>query len=391
MTHSVLLHLECSDCGERFDPRKLINLCPCGGPLLARYDLASPRLAEMKEQLPGREPTLWRYAELLPDPGLHASLGEGWTPLVPAPRTARRLGLKNLIIKDEAQNPTGSFKARGLTTAVGMAKALGATGVSLPSAGNAGSAAAAYGAHVDIPVHVFLPESTPFTFFAEIKAHGAVLHTVEGHIGDAGKAMRTEMEKEGWFDLSTLKEPYRVEGKKTMGYEIAEQLGWRMPDVILYPTGGGTGLIGMWKAFDEMEKLGWISSSRRPRMYAVQSTGCAPVVRAMNENSPRISPWEHPETVAAGLRVPLPYADKLVLAALRESGGGAVAVDESKIIPATLDLAAADGILAAPEGAACIPALQELIGEGKVRPEEEIVVFNTGSGLKYLDSIVPRA
>ena len=389
MTRSSLSHLECSDCAERHDPRLLVNLCPCGGPLLARYDLASRGLAALKGALASRPADLWRYAELLPEPSMPVSLGEGFTPLLAAPATAGKLGVANLLIKDESRNPTGSFKARGLAPAVAMAKTLGAFAAALPSAGNAGSAAAAYGARVGLPIHVFLPRETPFTFFAEVEAYGAVLHVVDGHIGDAGRAMRAEAADKGWFDLSTLKEPYRVEGKKTMGYELAEQMGWELPEAILYPTGGGTGLIGMWKAFAEMEELSWIPRGRRPKLYAVQSTGCAPVVRAIEEGRERIAPWENPKTVASGLNVPAPYADKLVLAALRESGGGAVAVPEEAIAPATRELAAREGILAAPEGAACILGLSRLLAAGRIASKDRVVVFNTGTGLKYLDAIVP--
>jgi len=388
MKVSTLTHLECSDCHERHDAARLVNLCGCGGPLLARYDLSSPRIAEAKASLPGRAGDMWRYAELMPAPAMSPSLGEGWTPLLPAAATARALGLERLFVKDESKNPTGSFKARGLSPAVAMAKSLGAPAAALPSAGNAGSAAAAYGAHVGLPIHVFLPRSTPFAFFSEVKAFGAILHVVDGHIGDAGKAMRAEAGKGGWFDLSTLKEPYRVEGKKTMGYELAEQMGWDLPDAILYPTGGGTGLIGMWKAFAEMEEIGWIPRGRRPRMFAVQSTGCAPVVRACEAGHERIEPWAEPATMASGLRVPAPYADKLVLAALRESGGGAVAVEESAIAAGTRDFAAREGILAAPEGAACILALPHLLRAGRIRAADRVVVFNTGTGLKYLEAIM---
>ncbi len=330
---------------------------------------------------------MWRYAELLPEPGFEPSLGEGWTPLLRVAATARLLGLEHLLIKDESLNPTGSFKARGLSPAVAMARTLGARALALPSAGNAGSAAAAYGARAGLPVHVFLPEETPFSFLCEVQAYGAVLHRVEGHIGDAGRAMKERLSEEGWFDLSTLKEPYRVEGKKTMGYELAEQMGWTLPDAVLYPTGGGTGLVGMWKAFEEMEALGWIDAGRRPRMYAVQSDGCAPVVRAFEEGHDRIRPWEDPRTEASGIRVPAPFADKLILGVLRESGGGAVAVKESAIARAARDFAAREGILPAPEGAACLLALERLVESRAVRAPDRVVVFNTGTGLKYPEAL----
>lgn len=387
MSGSSLTHLECFDCGRRHDPGCLVGLCSCGGPLLARYDLSRPQLAGLRAALAGRRSDMWRYAELLPEPEFEPSLGEGWTPLVPAAATARRLGLEHLLIKDESLNPTGSFKARGLSPAVAMAKTLGARAVALPSAGNAGSAAAAYGAHAGLPVHVFLPEETPVSFLCEVRWYGAVLHQVEGHIGDAGRAMKERLSEEGWFDLSTLKEPYRVEGKKTMGYEVAEQMGWTLPDAALYPTGGGTGLIGMWKAFEEMEALGWIGRGRRPRMYAVQSDGCAPVVRAFDEGLDRIQPWVDPRTAASGIQVPAPFADKLILRVLRESGGGAVAVEESAIAPAARAFAAREGILPAPEGAACLLGLERLVESGAVRAADRVVVFNTGTGLKYPEAL----
>ena len=354
---------------------------------MARYDLASPSLEGLRDKLPGRRRDLWRYAEILPDPGFDASLGEGSTPMVLAGRTARRLGIAALLVKDESINPTGSFKARGMATAVPMAKALGARALALPSAGNAGSAAAAYGARVGLPVHVFLPQETPAPFFAEAESCGAVIHRVAGHIGDAGRAMRERIADEGWFDLSTLKEPYRVEGKKTMGLEIAEQMGWDLPDAILYPTGGGTGLIGMWKAFEEMEALGWIPPGRRSRMYAVQSDGCAPIVRAFDAGKDRAEPWPDPRTAAAGIRVPAPFADRLILKILRESGGGAVAVEEGSIARAAREFASHEGILSCPEGAACVLALERLIAGREIRASERVVLFNTGTGLKYLEAL----
>jgi threonine synthase len=274
-----------------------------------------------------------------------------------------------------------------MATAVPMAKKLGAKAVSLPSAGNAGSAAAAYAARVGLPVHVFLPEDTPAPFFAEVDSFGASLHKVRGHIGDAGRAMREKLAAEGWFDLSTLKEPWRVEGKKTMGFEIAEQMGWDLPDAVLYPTGGGTGLIGMWKAFEEMEALGWIPRGRRPRMFAVQSDGCAPVVRAFDAGSERAEPWADPRTAASGIRVPAPFADRLMLKILRESDGGGVAVGERTIAPAARAFAAAEGILTCPEGAACVAALEKLVERRILAPKARVVVFNTGTGLKYLEAL----
>jgi threonine synthase len=330
---------------------------------------------------------MWRYAEVMPDPGSDISLGEGWTPLMAAEALSRRFGLSEILIKDESANPTGSFKARGLAAAVGMARKLGASGAALPSAGNAGSAAAAYGARSGLPIHVFLPEETPQAFFREVEWLGAVLHRVAGHIGDAGRAMRDVIAEEGWFDLSTCKEPYRVEGKKTMGYELAEQMGWSLPDAVIYPCGGGTGLIGMWKAFEEMETMGWIPTGRRPRLFAVQSDGCSPVVRAIETGAERVEAWADPQTVASGLKVPVPFADRLVLASLRESGGGAVAVEEKRLPGAVRDFAASTGILPAPEGAACMLGLERLVDAGKITASDTVVLFNTGTGLKYLDAL----
>jgi threonine synthase len=387
MSRSVLTHLECAACAKRHDHRALVNLCDCGGSLLARYDLGSQRLTALRDRLSVRAPDLWRYAELLPDPGFAISLGEGFTPLVPARATGERAGAPRLLIKDESANPTGSFKDRGLSVAVAMAKALGAGAGALPSAGNAGSAAAAFGARAGLPIHVFLPDDTPRSFFGEVDSYGAVLHKVAGHIGDAGRAMRDKLSSEGWFDLSTLKEPYRVEGKKTMGIEVAEQMGWELPEAILYPTGGGTGLIGMWKAFEEMEAMGWIAKGRRPRMYAVQSDGCAPIVRAFAEGKDRAEAWESPRTAASGIRVPSPFADRLILKVLRESGGNAIAVKEGGIAGAAREIASLEGILPAPEGAACLLALKHLVGRSEIRPSDRVVLFNTGTGLKYPEAL----
>jgi threonine synthase len=387
MIRSVLTHLECPGCGQRHDPSMLRGLCECGGPLLVRYDLTAKKPIEARERLKGRRGDMWRYAELMPDPGFEISLGEGWTPLIETENFARRFGLAKVLVKDESLNPTGSFKARGLSAAVGMARKLGAPGVSLPSAGNAGSAAAAYGARAGIPVHVFLPRETPRPFSLEARGLGAVIHEVDGHIGDAGRAMRGIIAEKGWFDLSTCKEPYRVEGKKTMGYEIVEQLDWTTPDAIIYPCGGGTGLIGMWKAFQEMESLGWISTGRRPRLFAVQSDGCAPVVRAMETGAARIEPWEAPETMASGLRVPAPFADRLLLESLRESGGGAVAVEERRIPGAVRDYGSSTGVLPAPEGAACLLALEMLVDSGRITRSDRVVLLNTGTCLKYPEAL----
>ncbi len=385
---TFLTHLECSACGARHPADRLIGLCSaCEKPLLARYDLAAARGVMTREAVAPRPPDLWRYREVLPDVGEYRSLGEGFTPLVPARALGKRYGLPALFIKDESINPTGSFKARGLALSVATARRLGAVALCLPSAGNAGSAAAAYGAWVGLPVHVFLPEETPRAFFREMTAYGARIHRVAGHIGDAGRAMRAMMQADpdcGWFDLSTLKEPYRVEGKKTMGYELVEQLAGALPDAILYPTGGGTGLIGMWKAFDEMEALGWIGVER-PRMISVQSAGCAPIVRAFERGLDRAEPWSDPVTIASGLRVPSAIGDFLMLRAIRQSGGCALAVEDDLLGPAVREAGANEGLLMAPEGAATLPALRRLLDERKIDAGERVVLFNTGTGLKYLD------
>jgi len=387
---TTLTHLECSACGERHDAARLLNLCrACGMPLLARYDLASAASTMTREAVETRPPDMWRYREVMPAMGDYRPLGEGYTPLLHAGRLGARYGMARLYVKDESVNPTGSFKARGLAAAVAAARRLGARRLCLPSAGNAASAAAAYGAWVGLPVHVFLPETTPAPFFKEIAAYGAVLHSVKGHIGDAGRAMKEMMAAEpegGWFDLSTLKEPYRLEGKKTMGYELAEQMEGGLPDVVVYPTGGGTGLIGMWKAFSEMECMGWIGAGR-PRMISVQSSGCAPIVKAFEEGKEKAEPWPDPATVASGLRVPSAIGDFLILGALRESGGCAVAAPETSLIPAVKEIGRLEGIFTAPEGAATLVALQRLLDEGKVDPGERVVLFNTGTGLKYLDAL----
>jgi threonine synthase len=379
---SLADHLECSRCGKRLDAGAPAALCPCGAPLLVRYRL-SPA-AFPRESLTGRPFTMWRYREVLPE-AAPVSLGEGGTPLLPAPRIAASLGLEDVRVKEEGNNPTGSFKARGLSAAVSMAKRFGARGLAIPSAGNAGSALAAYGAAAGIPVHVFLPRDTPSLFFREVERYGASVHAVEGTIRDCATAMRPRAQEEGWLDVSTLKEPYRIEGKKTMGYEIAEQMGWDLPDWIFYPTGGGTGLIGMVKAFHEMEALGWIGS-RRPRMVSVQAAGCAPIVRAFERGEESAAPWENPRTSAWGLRVPSPLGDFLILRGVRESGGLAVAVEEAEMEECSRELAEREGILACPEGAASLAALKKLSSAGWISPRHKVVLFNTGTGLKYLDN-----
>ena len=367
-------HLECSACHTKYDPNQLINLCRnCGGPLLAIYDL-SPA-PELRDAIRQRAPNMWRYAEVLAD-GEPVTLGEGITPLLPSKQFA------NLWIKDESKNPTRSFKSRGMAAAVTMAKKLGARSLAAPTAGNAGAALAAYGARAGLPVFIAMPKDTPKSIENECRSYGAEVELVAGLITDAGKRVQQYIAANGGFDLSTLKEPYRIEGKKIMGYELLDDLG-RLPDVILYPTGGGTGLIGMWKAFDEMQKLGWIGGER-PRMFTVQSSGCAPIVRAFQQNLDSAPEWESPRTTAWGLRVPRAIGDKLMLRALRDSHGGAIAVEESQIEPAAAQMRTKEGIDAGPEGGAVLLAFQQLRKEGAVRENEKTVIFNTG-GNKYSD------
>ena len=377
--------LECTATGETFESEQLIGLSPAGKPLFARYDLDALKGRFTPEAVAGRTPSLWRYAEVLPvrDPNFRVTLGEGFTPLVSSPRFARTLGVRRLWIKDEGQNPTGSFKDRGLCMAVSRAYELGARELAIPSAGNAAGSSAAYGAAAGLPVHVVVPEDTPVPILAEIRALGADLQLLDGLISDCGRIVRQRCDEVGWWDLSTLKEPYRVEGKKTMGYELFEQLGGRLPDAIVYPTGGGTGLIGMWKAFAEMEELGWIGSER-PRMFCVQSTGCAPMVRAWEKGWEDAGMWEDAVTYAAGLRVPGAVGDFLILRGIRESGGGAVAVPDTEMQEWVDRMGAATGIFGAPEGGATAAAVPRLMDMGLIGAEDEVVLFNTGSGLKYV-------
>jgi threonine synthase len=382
-----LTHLSCTACGLRHEWAQLQNLCTaCQKPLFAIYDLKAAGSALKKETLAGREKSLWRYRELLPLPLEVApvSLGEGGTPLLRAERFGRKLGLENLWVKDESLNPTQSFKARGMAVAVSMAKYLGANKLAVPSAGNAGGSLAAYAARAGIEAHIFMPNDTPRANVVECRELGAHVTLIDGLITDCGAEIARRKAKEGWFDLSTLKEPYRVEGKKTLGYELAEQSGWELPDVILYPTGGGTGLIGMWKAFDEMEALGWIGP-KRPRMFSVQASGCAPIVRAFEEGATSAEEFADAHTCASGLRVPKAVGDFLMLRILRQSNGGAVTVDDETMIRTTREVGAAEGIFAAPEGAACFAALRTLAVSQRVAPGERIVIFNTGSGIKYLE------
>lgn len=334
---------------------------------------------------------MWRYAPVLPvrEPSSVVSLGEGMTPLVNTLRLGRELGASNLWVKDEGLNPTGSFKARGLSCAVSMCVELGIRKVAVPSAGNAAGALAAYAAAAGVEAHIFMPRDVPQANYIECKAFGAKVTLVDGLISDCGRIVAERKSAEGWFEISTLKEPYRLEGKKTMGYEVAEQFGWTLPDAILYPAGGGVGLIGMWKAFEEMEALGWIGP-KRPKMIAVQAAGCQPVVRAFEQGGSKSQFWENASTIAAGLRVPKPLGDELMLRAIRESGGVAIAVSDQELLDASLRLSAAEGIFAAPEGGACVAAVKNLLANGYLKADERIVIYNTGSGLKYVEAFSTR-
>ena len=381
--NSTLEWLECSRCHVACDTARPQSLCRCGGILLARYRLEEAARTMTREGISSRRPTMWRYAEVLPGSHDPVSLGEGMTPLLRLRFLGPSLGVETVLLKDEGSNPTGSFKARGMATAVTMARALGVRRIALPSAGNAGSAAAAYGALAGLAVELFLPEDTPEPFRLEAAVHGATVHLVRGDISACGRVMREHDDAASWFDLSTLREPYRVEGKKTLGYEIAEQLGWTLPDVIVYPTGGGTGLIGMWKAFEELEQLGLIVRGRRPRMVAVQAEGCAPVVEAFVSKTEKTTPWVDAHTYASGLRVPAPFGDALILQALRESDGTAIAVSDDEMAKGQLDLARGEGVFACPEGGATVAAARKLVASGFILPSDKLVLFNTGTGLKY--------
>ncbi len=382
-----LTHLTCTACGLRHEWRKPQNLCTaCQKPLFPVYDLEAAGRSLKRATLTGRERSLWRYREVLPLPldVAPVSLGEGGTPLLRAERFGNALGLSSLWIKDESLNPTQSFKARGMAVAVSMAKYLGATKLAVPTAGNAGGALAAYAARAGLEAHIFMPADTPRANVIECRETGAHVTLIDGLITDCGAEIARRKEKEGWFDMATLKEPYRVEGKKTLGYELAEQSNWELPDVILYPTGGGTGLIEMWKAFDEMEAMGWIGA-KRPRMFSIQAAGCAPIVRAFEAGETSAVEFPDAHTCASGLRVPKAVGDFLMLKILRDSNGGAVSVDDATMIRVTREVGAKEGLFVAPEGAACFAALQSLGAEGKIRPEERVVIFNTGSGIKYLE------
>ncbi len=380
------IHLECTLCGATYPSEELHRLSPCcQKPLYARYDLEEIGRTLTREDLSGRSADLWRYAELLPvrDPAMGIRLGEGWTPLLATPRLSDELGVGRVLVKDEGQNPTASFKARGLCMAISRAQELGATEVALPSAGNAGSATAAYAAAAGLKAHIVVPMDTPHPILEEIRALGADLVLLDGLITDCGAKVAEGVRDHGWFDLSTLKEPYRVEGKKTMGYEVAEQLGWRLPDAIVYPTGGGTGLVGMWKAFDEMEELGWIGA-KRPKMISVQAAGCAPIVRAWEAGAEFADPWENAHTYASGLRVPKAVGDFLILRGIRESEGAAIAVADEEMGRWTEIVGRLTGVFCAPEGAATAAAVPVLRDRGILSADDEVVLFNTGSGLKYV-------
>ncbi|MGH3441753.1 MAG: threonine synthase [Nitriliruptorales bacterium] len=380
---SFLTHLQCSLTGERYAADEPHNLSDAGRPLLARYDLAGIADAVDRDDLARRPPDLWRWGEFLPVRAEHVvSLGEPTTPLLDLPATAARLGVRRLLVKDESRLPTGSFKARGLAVAVSMAKQLGITRLAMPTNGNAGAALAAYGSRAGMETFVFCPADTPEINVREIALQGAHTCRVDGLIDDCGRLVAEGKAEHGWFDVSTLNEPYRIEGKKTLGLELVEQLGWRVPDVIFYPTGGGTGLIGMWKAFAELEAVGWIGPER-PRMVAVQSEGCAPIVRAYDEGTEHAERWEDASTFAAGIRVPAAIGDFLILDAVRASGGFAIAVSDAAIEEARSEVARDDGLLMCPEGAATVAAHRESLARGLVSPDEQALVFNTGSGLKY--------
>lgn len=385
---SYLSHLICSSCNNRFDSNKVQTFCPdCQAPLLAVYDLVSAQNHVDRDEFRSRQPGMWRWHEFLPvnETENMIYLGEGDTPLLPLKCLGKILGLNKLFVKDESLNPTGSFKARGLAAAISKAKELGVKKVIIPTAGNAGGAMAAYAARAGLEAYIFMPKDTPFANIAESRIAGATVILINGLINEAAGMAGEKARMEGWFDVSTFKEPYRAEGKKIMGYELAEAFNWKLPDVIIYPTGGGTGLVGMWKAFQELEDLGWLENKKRPRMVAVQAEGCAPVINAFHSGSPFCDFWIGAQTIASGLRVPKSFADQIILTDLRASNGNAVAVSDSAILDAQKSLASQEGIFSAPEGAATLAGLVELVSQKWVHPDEEIVLFNTGTGLKYLE------
>ena len=389
---SYFTHLECSvPCGAApLDPREKHFLCSCGAPLLARYDLEKAR-AWSRGSLTGRAPNMWRYRELMPlfDGESPVTLGEGFTPLFHAQRLGATIGLQQLFIKDESLNPTNSFKARGQSAAITRAKYLGATTIALPTAGNAGNAAAAYSAAAGLGCEVFIPKDAKRPFVDECRLYGANVTLVDGLITDAGRMAAEKGKPLGWYDVSTLKEPYRIEGKKTMAYELAEQFAWQWPDWIIYPTGGGTGMVGMWKAFDELERIGWVEPGKRPKMVSVQAEHCAPIVRAFDRGTEKAEPWENASTIADGLRVPRAIGDFLILRAIRQSGGTAIAVQDHRMVEGMLAIGKHEGVSAAPEGGAAWIAIQRLTTSGAIKPDEKVVLFNTGGALKYLDVLNP--
>ncbi len=387
MRYSLLTHLECSACQHPWDAGQLRNTCPdCQAPLLARYDLETIRGGLRREVFAARPRGMQRWHELLPvqSPEAVITLGEGDTPLLDLPALGAQLGLTHLTLKDESLNPTGTFKARGQATAISRAKELGASKVIIPTAGNAGGAMAAYASRAGLLARVYMPADTPQANIEECRAVGAEVILVDGLISDAARAVGEVVQQGGWFDVSTFKEPYRLEGKKVMGYELAEAFSWELPDVILYPAGGGMGLVAIWKAFAELEDLGWLNNARKPRMVAVQAAGCAPVVRAFTAGAMVSTFWDNAQTVASGLRVPKSYGDRLVMETLYQSGGTAVAVSDDQILAAQAQLGRSEGIFAAPEGAATVAALPALLEQGWLKPEERVVLLNTGTGLKYL-------
>jgi len=374
-----IISFECSRCGEKSLPRIAPTICPKdGGPLYVRYDLAEIRRNIKRESVNTGPNSVWRYAAVLPD-AEPVTLGEGFTPMLPSRKYPQ------LLIKDEGLNPTGSFKARGMSAAITMARHYGLKKLAAPSAGNAGGALAAYAAAAGLEAYVFMPKDVPIANRLEVEASGAHLTLVDGLISDCGRMVAERKEREGWFDVSTLKEPFRVEGKKTMGYEVAEQMGWSLPDAILYPTGGGVGLIGMWKGFEEMEELGWIDRGKRPKMICVQSDGCAPIPKALHEGKAVSEMWPDAHTLAAGLRVPKAYGDFIILDIVRKSDGTAIAVSDDAIMDGVKELAAIEGIFACPEGGAALAAYKQLLQSGFLKDSDRVVLFNTGSGYKYLD------
>lgn len=386
-TNSTFSHLECSKCGVKYSKTELHNLSPCCTlPLFPQYDLEKAKSILHKKDLKSRESNMWRYREIMPVEFKEniISLGEGWTPLVQAKRLGELKGFSNLYLKNESINPTGSFKDRGMSVAISKAREFHLKNIAIPTAGNAGGSAAAYAAKAGQEAFIFMPNDTPKAFQVECDQYGANVEMIDGLISDCGKIVGERKEKEGWFDISTLKEPYRVEGKKTMGYELAEQFNWDLPDVIIYPTGGGTGLIGMWKAFDEMETMGWIGS-HRPKMISVQAKGCSPIVDAFDQGLDRAQPFQNPKTSALGLRVPAAVGDFLILNSIRESEGIALSVTDDELMTGTKEIGSSEGIFSAPEGGATVAALPKLLDRGIIKPNDRIVLFITGSGLKYVD------